>query len=1762
MAASIPLLRLRSVSNSVVIPCSPQPPVPRIPSSTSRITHSRIGGSRGAGDLRRYEADPVPACEGASLDYAVSDTTAYASLSRTAPCNNDNTASPDKNGYTRCEEAADGSLQATMSVSPAPRCLPPTAAAVASGHRESPTTTVLLRYSCGNTTRILYADGHVETKVSINPKNLTAARPRPPASLNCRRRCAEDPKTALPRSPPGTVTKNKADPPTPIPANQPWLIESFNAVAQVYQQQALPPRLDSITPQFARVSLFSDRSSHATENRLLSPRVSMPSPSTATYSPTSLATAQTPPLSLTPKQPELRSMTDVNIPFSSQETLSQPSTSSRGDRGVVGGPRGSAKGDDTHGRRGRGGLPPVAPTEPSAVATIASANPHTDGCETTSTAERHNVVAGPHFSESVAGNAASTEASDDGTRAKIVALQQNIRTELAVEHCTRAHTFASRYARDISASPSLFSVRFPFAPLSELYAFEDRPPEDRMAAPAASSGMLTSDLPSVSSLGPQATLSTSSAVGERAHTSAGYASSRHLMPDVLLPHAQTTTPSGFTIPELLQDRLLPREPPALQLKLKELTTTRNLIGAHDSPACRLIVSFVWYAILRCRKAHREQSLVNDFHRLSRALSNTFPHVLLGDALPALDVLQQLLVELLTCSRYSADIEKARNGEQSAAAATSAEGPDKETNTTGNRENASPALPRMSIMQRKGTTRQSVDANTTPSMLPLHLPLHEHSAHFPLLLSPAWSKLVHTGAAHPTSSDRRPESKPGHTEQQQRPLRHKERGILPAPGDLDTLCSVYHDLWLHHSEYVQLCLYEELLYKQLARQFGDFVRHIHKGHTSAEAAVALTATTTTTTTAAAASVAPPEVIDSVLNSMLLLMSHATYYNCVFCFPNDFYSGLFDEGFRSDVMRWLSFCCHGVVLTHVHVRHWPVPIKGDHTDAQIKREEALKRELEALGLVPPGEQLPAGTHHQAAVAISGQGVPQPTVSLELATESGSLDLSSVAENSEARLAYELDRYGRSVALHMADLKRCMARLQRRHVTVDSHSLGGAEPLPRGVSSAVRTPHISSSSSTASTTAASTRRPSCSHFGEKIKSLKGCPRPEEHKNSVTLRCVSLVAARVAGAGTSPRQSTASPSMTKKGSLAPPPTFDARRKNPRSRGTSSTCGPAAPPHPDRQEGTRSQYRTSAAAAVGENLVKMAAELRGVGHTGGATGAALQTDGHQSTRGEGAPARANRGPSLTLSTSDTVSAGSAEVDLAHDNPDEGAVTIGQGNRRKPSESSLLSSYPLCVCPRPIRDYWLLMLLRTPFLWTTRTAMATAAAIAGTEVLAARYEVQQLSTQLMLWPSRPIGADGEALPQQDVCRLQVEPWRALFSAVIAVPPISKEARQAADQVELYGKVLSQQQAHLYKLVELHRHTHHVNQQRFSPEDSKERVVLALASLTPTVTLDMMLGEPAAGFDTLQTLSFSATGQGSGSAGGVADMGRGGLPALPLIAPESSTALGTSTATPRPMMLNSSSPALNQRRYGKAGTYQGSTSPFSMMYSSYLAASSCLPSIPVPNLPHRIGAAGTNSCRDSVEGTLPGTTPILFALAPSSRNSPLDQGIAPGTDATATTPVVIVSASTTPSGEAKMNNRNPGRSEPLQSRGFSGKGSRTRKTKIAKNRFHNTFSITAFSSEETKLPSGRMGPLMKEATDRHVQLLADMEMIQKRDQIARQHYITQHLKLSNAVAYTESEAMVRRCRALSRLALERLMCADVPDVSTTRGMAKGPKDFKL
>ncbi|CBZ24072.1 conserved hypothetical protein [Leishmania mexicana MHOM/GT/2001/U1103] len=1847
--------------------------LPFLPSSPSRNANPRSGSSLGIGGRLRYGTDPMSCSGSPQLSYDASVAADPSSLSRTVPhgSSSDEANTLGKDSILKEEDAFQSPHGTPSAPTAIRRSLSPTGAA-AVVRKGMPAAPVLLRHSHGGKTRLLYADGHVETVVAGGARKAPSKRTHAPPAASHRRMCADDKRSHLRTLPLDAATREKAAPLPSPSADGRWLLESFNAVAQVHQQQ-LPPLVEPIaTPPGAGAASSASPPSHAAERRAVCPVEPKSSWQTTKIPSWSFVTAESQPQNLLPRQQQVS--TSFTPPYSSGKTPPRlPGNFSDGtgeaDRAREAAEAAGAEGSSGH----MAGFRTLMPTGPPPITPAALASRYDANDKSIPTAVASTVSVRPSCSTSNVGEVTFSTAADDATTV-VAAMQRSIRAELAAQQRAGAQAFASRYARDVSASPSLFSLRFPVCPLSELHAFADRPHNEDAAA---------------ASWGARSTGESSAAFSERretARTTSGVEEAPAISPtrsppppeqtpDVLLPYAQVTTPSGFTVPELLQDRLLPRETPTLQHKLSKLYAVRGLIDARDSTACRFTVSFMWFVLLRCRKARREQSLVNGYGRLSHAFSNAFPHVALDEALPPLDVLEQLLVELLTCLRYSVKVQSAANTATSAAVASSAASaarPSRHTEglstadglatlTMASGREATPTPPPASTTNKTSDTPNAASAATAPSKVPLRLRLHEHGAHFPLLLSPTWSKLVSTGTVDTGSGDGYQEST--YTQPQEQPhspRRQEVQRMLPSEDALAILWKVYQDLWLHHSDYVQLCLYEELLQKQLTLQFGTLAVHLQQGAMSAEASTAgsttpsfgagvsqglrpsvtwrlsavpnttpnargegcgdlrtsrngapasgaylrpwrgrnTTAMMTNTAVAAAAAVAPA-AMHGILESLLLLVAHATYYNCVFCFPNDVCAGMFDEEFRADVMRWLFACCHGVCLTHVQVRHWPMPAKGDYTDAQLKHRAATELEISALGLLPTCESQTTGLLH-AAVVLGLQGKSSLTAiaeaarsaSLVTAAEDGVFDVGDVEANSEARVIYQLDRYGRSAALHVAELERSMALLQRRPMAGDLCGSCNSQLGLRGVSGSSRTPGNSRGSSAGSAS------PAPSPFNVYPNRIEVVVTEASSRRST--------ARRQTGAKTLRQQKHSSAGGSPTTAVEPLSQFvaavDARSNSGRGglkHGASiqNGCGmqsprqprtsilvTAASPHSHREEEARAQYRTSTAVAVGKSLVTLAAELSRGSHKGSVARATWKTNSAQSTRQESehrasASVRAFHGADANVSGS--AAAVSCVAALEKRNS-ECSATRFRAHRRELSAGSLLSSNPLCVSPAPIRDYWLSMLLRAPFWWTTRTAMVTAATVAGAEVAMSPATLQQQSAQLVLWSSVPIGADGEAVPLQDLCRLQLEPWRVLL-AVAAVPPISKEAQQAAHQMRVYGKTVPPQQARLYRMAERQKLHHQHSRQRRSQEHSRELSVLVAPHLTLAVTAAKTAATPsglapsAAGTTELEkpavsviTQSFSGRWRKGSSVGGTADpllMCSAMLPLTPFNIPEEAAALEASTTTAA--VVATSAPAVaHPRRRGTGETDEGCTSSFSEVCSlSSIPASSHASSMPAHGKGgerirwraqqyrmHRSSPGSSNGCPDST-----GVTTLTTAATPMASNfwsmmpngAFLPPALANIHRRTLTNPsltphntAIVKSLSTCPGGAGTSSN---------------GAASDTRGTA---NWQGDSVSTAHAPHTEPRLRSRRLAPLKKEALHRRMQLLADLDTISKRDQVVRQHYMVQHLQLSSAMTYTQSEAMMRRYRAQSRLALERLICSEVGDATAVRAVTERTKEFNF
>lgn len=595
---------------------------------------------------------------------------------------------------------------------------------------------------------------------------------------------------------------------------------------------------------------------------------------------------------------------------------------------------------------------------------------------------------------------------------RLAELQREIRAEFAHEQQTRAATFASRFERSVHDSPSIFSLACPFRPLHDVYA-EAAQYSDGSATTCKGSSSQAGSAPPPPSCG---------------------------VPDVLLPAAQTITPIGWTLPQLIEQRLLPREASALQHRYSELLALRGLLDTPDSMTCRFGVAFMWFVLLRCRKAHREQALVDGYRRLAKVFTDAFPFST-RDTVPTLDVLGQLLVEICTCVRYEEHTAAYQQQQQQrTAAADAAAG---ESSQQSQRETApSDSTALLASAAATRTRTNSAARGAAPQRdIPHYADLSELLACkslFPLLTG-EWAYLLrhgHNAMVAPASA-----TSVTHLQQLQQQqtsaldLSNVEQtqrvSLLPSAKTLYTLCTVYQELWLQHGKYAEACLYEEALYKQLAMLFRNLcvqVAHATAAPSAAAAAPVDSARVSLSTTAQeqrksaarrrtscsagedkgvsaalpsriSVSVAQPTSFgplavstsaakDSILDGLLVAIAHATYFVCVFGFPNDVYAGIFDEEFRTDVVQWLCFCCHGVVTTHVQTKHWPVPTQADYDAAQEQRSAAERRELAVLGLQK---------HHEGGGAGSREASPDarlPSSETSLTRASGAVMPSAIA------------------------------------------------------------------------------------------------------------------------------------------------------------------------------------------------------------------------------------------------------------------------------------------------------------------------------------------------------------------------------------------------------------------------------------------------------------------------------------------------------------------------------------------------------------------------------------------------------------------------------------------------------------------------------------------------------------------------------------------------------------------------------------------------
>ena len=1443
-------------------------------------------------------------------------------------------------------------------------------------------------------------------------------------------------------------------------------------------------------------------------------------------------------------------------------------------------------------------------------------------------------------------------------------LQLDLRKEFAAEQRSLAEAFVHRFQRSLHDSPSLFSLSFPFRPLEEIY--RDGAQHSAAAAYTPADGPRR---PSRGSL-PQH-LSTPPSTAAAAAT-AGVA-------DVLSPAAQITTPMGWTLPELIEERLLPREAPALQHRYRELLALRGVVDAPDTTACRFFIAFFWFVVLRCRKAHREQTLVDGHRRLSKAFTDAFP-LSSRDTLPTLDVLGQLLIELYTCERYERTSAKEAGVQQlphqllvsapPSSAAASCVASDAGATSAHNAHNSS--CNNSTNVHREGPHYANLAE------------LASHSEFFPLLTG-EWAYLLRhaqatsAAAVGPTTFSSVLNKQSSTVDVSSQEQVQQKLSILPSSSALDTLYHVYHELWLLHSNYVEICLYEEELYKQLAVLFRNLcmvVNHAAAGPATAKAtAVNSTHATLTPRKAANASsvltsaksdnasgvnprasrisvnsaqimsvsalAASPEAKDSVLDSLLVAVAHATHYNCVFCFPNDVYAGLFDDEFRTDVVQWLSYCCHGVVTTHVQTKHWPVPVQADFEAAQQLRSAAERRELAAFGLqqqrLASSGDATSDASGSASQPLSasrrrerGDGTwaestaPSPhyhrisngTAALQM-TEEGPLDVENDVANAEFRLAHEFDCYSRAAAQHVSELERRMARLQRRHQLAsppnsnnkNNNSSGyGGGGLRRRRSSLASLAHAKTYSTLSQvmeeeeeSTMRRNVRPvgSTTSRNNSLRSLKQAP---QRQLPSTLSVGAALNEQARSTSTKrDKSSTGSVQAKEKGNAAPSfPTLDVSdavalpatpsdsdvsaapscaaasaaapqaRTKPMQRPTSILhgSGVAKQKQPKQQQqpqerapgqrrrssffisnavprnDPRDMFRTSAFVETGRNLVALAAELNEDAVCNTASTDVLSkmqmNDGRESKAGQQQQPQSKPHFSSSGILFDSGRSNNANSDIgeSEDRSKTAYDPSHVSNAVPPSAVSLLSSYPLCTCPAPITEYWIATLLRVSSWWASPTTAPLCSASFSLYVSPAAAALSESNDSAEVKEEDRSGAgvvDGSATAsegrseQQPLCIIAHEPWRGLYGRIIAIPPISCAAQRAALLINFLAESLPHQQSRVYLEVQAQR-VRQEQQPCCGPTDALDAATTPGVSPPPPPNL--------------------------------------GTAVIPFISPFTSGLESLSAAS-----LSSAAPSVASylRRRGIGETYQGCTSPFFQLYRSiYLIltlsseeVSLLRESLDIARGQRREAALlGCGLCTDhhKKESHLCHTTNTITPSGTGGAASPksallTQSSCLPGPSQDIHEQQMLWSllpqGPPTPNlaAAAVMSGLGGSGNEAALALALGATDAHTRgstrgmrkvlRAEPAAASAGSAFVITAIPREEAKLRPCRLRPLQTEALRRRTVLLADMETIEKRDNVARQNYVVQQLRLANAMAELQTDTMLRRYRALSRQALERL-----------------------
>lgn len=1201
-------------------------------------------------------------------------------------------------------------------------------------------------------------------------------------------------------------------------------------------------------------------------------------------------------------------------------------------------------------------------------------------------------------------------------------------------------TFHRQHARPLTSSQSVLSLEFPFRPLSAIFTTASSASSPiGNSSPTAPPHRIGSSQSGCSSLG-------DGVLGQGAS-----------VPEVLLPASQIQMPCGWTVPELLQ-RLIQREPKGTQHRLMDLMHVRGLVDEADSPASRFTISFVWFVLLRCRRVWREETLISGYQRLSKMFFEVFPYFT-REALPPFDILDNLLLDLETLIYFDT---------------VPAEG---SSTTSHNHDNVDTAHPSDSdaepMKSPPRSTKTCSPAGESVSRYPLGYRRSIQGCNTGATAAAALHELLMRNATVLPTLAKYPQ------------LIQGSGLILPTMDSFASLRSIYYDLFLIQSEYAELCLYEEQLYKRLATLFGEVFMSLNNVTKRTGATVAAAASPIAgpsgrrmTPSAAALSSGSSHVIrDGILESFLSLVAHQTYFNCVFCFPNDTHAGLFDEEFRADVVRWLSYCCHGVAATHVMVKRWPTPIQQDAIDIRTLQSEREAATAAALWRTGSGNDINGSTgldtvttpfvvnvSSQGVIPFTGAPTPFPNKpaapkrhrrheaemqinrdvmgAIDDSADDDDIDGYDVTANSIFRMAHKMEGVSRNAAAHVKELERKMARVHRRQLGFPaanrqrrqfgsfaiSNRGGKVMPLDRELIDVMDV----AAQSTVSSTAVS---PCLSHVSGSLYRKAGYAGSSAVP-SPTRRCLGDGETSTYGAPSSSSYSINRPVSQQDGGRGgdgwPSKPSQLTRGRRGLGGASRRRGTIVGSGHGTAEDARSQYATQAAVAMQTSLVAMATNLE-----------AQQKGGDLRQGVNGGTSGASSLP-MTL-----MAPGHAGDDVGYSTDDFTAPPISASTNLAVAATSMLSSYPFSTCPRDALPYLLRMLVTASWPYCE-----------------CRYRVTHQRSRS--------GAAQLLSTAPSFCQ-------------VPIPPISDDALRAEALQPWMASFITKMQRRLYRRERYQRSPLAVAAAAAARQDNRP-VSGSNRRLSPAPSRDYSSSSardsPRAERAASQMSSTGASNYTIQSA--------------------TITAAALDNYTPAPAYNIS----VHRRKLGP--TYLGCTSPFITLYAAYLAAQ-------------------TKLVLDDAEKAPESPTPLHITASAATLGVP-----PPARDAG------------TPSKGGLLTAVAAAKSTSISQRGGSLKA-RTAATPGAESGLmahyrtggRTTFTITAIPRQDAKPRPHILGPLQREALRRRDTLLGDLSLIVHRDGASRLQYIVNHLKSSNAMTTTSSDYMMRRYRARARLALEKL-----------------------